>query len=130
MSSENWANASLKQLVEGFVISGKSIREPWFGSMDVEIYNTAVRRMSVIAKAMRALGAQGDQALIALMDHKNVAVRGRAAAACRDFARDQAINVLADICDLRVGQMSMDAMHALFAIDAFDMKTGPIRPRR
>ena len=49
------------------------------------------------------------------------------AAACLDIARDRAVNVLADICELRIGNASMSAMLALLFAGEFDMETGPRR---
>jgi len=83
--------------------------------------------MSDIAKQLLARGSEGEDALLKLMDHRNAVVRMKAAAACLDLSRDRAVNVLADICDLRAGKVSMDAMHALLFAGEFDMKTGPKR---
>lgn len=125
---ETWEGQPLDRLTERFIAAGKSIPPMMMGADEVEIYNRAVRITHDIGAAMEAQGQAGQEALIALMAHDTIAVRARAAAACRGFARDQAVNVLADVCDLRAGQMSMDAMHSLLAIGAFDMKAGPIRP--
>jgi len=130
MKMETWSGQSLKQLADGFIAAGESIPEMMMGKSEVDAYNKAVRVMSEIATAMQALGDEGRQALITLMGHKNVAVRARAASACREFARDRAVAVLSDVCELRAGQMSMDAMHSLMAMGAFDMKSGPMRPPR
>lgn len=83
--------------------------------------------MSDIAKQRQARGGEGEEALLKLMDHKNAVVRMRAAAACLNVSRDRAVNVLADVCDLRAGKVSMDAMHALLFVDEFDLETGPKR---
>jgi len=125
---EKWQGQPLDRLTERFIAAGRSIPPMMMGADEVEIYNRAVRVMRDIGFAMDAQGQAGQEALIALMAHGNIAVRAGAGAACRGFARDHAVNVLADICDLRAGQMSMDAMYSLLAIGAFDMKAGPIRP--
>jgi hypothetical protein len=125
---EKWEGQPLDRLTERFIAAGKSIPPMMMGADEVEIYNRAVRITHDIGLAMEAHGQAGQEALIALMAHDNFVVRARAGAACRGFARDHAVNVLADVCELNVGQMSMDAMHSLLAIGAFDMKAGPIRP--
>lgn len=125
---EKWRGQPLDRLTERFIAAGRSIPPMMMGADEVEIYNRAVRVTHDIGAAMEAQGQAGRDALIALMAHDNFVVRARAGAACRGFARDQAVNVLADVCELNVGQMSMDAMHSLLAIGAFDMKAGPIRP--
>ncbi|MBM3549781.1 MAG: DUF2019 domain-containing protein [Alphaproteobacteria bacterium] len=89
--------------------------------------NPRLHLMSDIAKQLLARGSEGEDALLKLMDHRNAVVRMKAAAACLDLSRDRAVNVLADICDLRAGKVSMDAMHALLFAGEFDMKTGPKR---
>ncbi len=86
-------------------------------------------RIEVLAREIASRGEAGANAMTALFDHHEPAVRGRAAAGCLRFgiARDRAINVLADICDLNAGHVSADAMVALISADEFDMKTGPKR---
>lgn len=83
--------------------------------------------MSDIAKQRQARGGEGEEALLKLMDDRNAVVRMRAAAACLNVSRDRAVNVLADVCDLRAGKVSMDAMHVLLFVDEFDLETGPKR---
>lgn len=86
-------------------------------------------RNVAVAREIASRGEAGANAMTALFDHREAAVRGRAAAECLRYniARDRAINTLADICDLRAGHVSADAMVALISADEFDMKTGPKR---
>lgn len=90
-----------------------------------------IDRHRSICDEILSRGNAGTDIMIKLMSHSEVAVRGEAAARCllRNIERDHAINVLADICDLREGNVSMMAAHALMVAGEFDMKTGPIRPR-
>lgn len=117
---------SIDQLVEDFITAGAKVPDI-VGPRDVSAYERADGAMRKIAAELRSHGAEGDAALLKLMDNSNVVVRMRAAAACLETARDQAVNLLADICDLRAGKISMDAMHALLFAGEFDMKTGPKR---
>lgn len=86
-------------------------------------------RNEAIAREIASRGEAGANAVTALLDHHEAAVRGRAAAECLRYniARDKAINTLADICDLRAGHVSASAMSALLFAGEFDMKTGPKR---
>ncbi len=120
------APQSVAQLVERFIATGTGLPDI-VGPGDVRGYDKADSAMRDIAKQLQARGAEGEEALLTLMDHKHAVVRMRAAAACLNVSRDRAVNVLADICDLRAGKVSMDAMHALLFADEFDLETGPKR---
>jgi hypothetical protein len=127
MKDVRWKERSVEECARNFIKLGENIPTMMINKSQVELYNDSVLVMRDIARAMEMIGDTGRQALASLMDHRNLAVRTQAATACRDFAREKAVGILSDICELRAGQMSMDAMYALLAIDAFDMKTGPIR---
>ncbi|MBL8690016.1 MAG: DUF2019 domain-containing protein [Rhodospirillaceae bacterium] len=118
--------SSVDQLVDELVRAGKKVPD-LVGPTEISAYDAADRAMRKIAEAIKALGPEGEAALMKLMDHKIPVVRVRAAGACMSFARDRAVNVLADVCELRAGQVSMDAMHVLLFAGEFDMKTGPKR---
>jgi len=128
MTSDDFTREPLEKLVEEFV------------ALVIEADNSfmvaSTRKRNRILDRYRAIGSEillrgevGASAMIPLMDHADTAVRGAAAAMCllRNVDRDHAINVLADICDLREGNVSMNAAHALMIADEFDMETGPIR---
>ena len=126
MKNATWAGRSVAQLAESFTAVGKTVPDI-VGPRDIAAYEKVDSAMREIAEILRTRGAEGDAALVGLMDHSSVVVRARAAAACLEISRDRAVNVLADICDLRAGKVSMDAMHALLFAGEFDMKTGPKR---
>ncbi len=91
--------------------------------------NRIIDRHRLVSDEILSRGDAGTSVMTKLMSHNEVAIRGEAAARClsRDIDRDHAINVLADICDLRAGNVSMMAAHTLMVAGEFDMKTGPIR---
>lgn len=128
MSWFNWRKpkSSVGQLVDELVKVGKKVPD-LVGPTEISAYDKAEREMRKTADALKSLGPEGEAALMNLMDHEIPVVRVRAAGACMSFARDRAVNVLADVCELRAGKVSMDAMHVLLFAGEFDMKTGPKR---
>lgn len=99
----------------------------WMGR--VTRANRLRTREESIAREIVSRGEAGSKAMTTLFGHHEAAVRGRAAAECLRYniARDEAINTLADICDLRAGHVSASAGHALVVAGEFDWKTGPKR---
>lgn len=128
MTNDDFAREPLENLVEEFValvIEAGNL----FMVAPIRKRNRILDRYRAIGDEILLRGEIGASAMITLMDHEDTDVRGAAAARCllRNVDRDHAINVLADICDLRAGNVSMNAAHALMFAGEFDMKTGPIR---
>ncbi|MBL8688439.1 MAG: DUF2019 domain-containing protein [Rhodospirillaceae bacterium] len=128
MTDDDFAREPLEKLVAeivALVIEADSS----FMVASVRKRNRMLVRYRAIGDEILSRGEAGASAMITLMSHGDTAVRGAAAARCllRNVDRDHAINVLADICDLRAGNVSMNAADALMFAGEFDMETGPIR---
>lgn len=128
MTHDDFTREPLEQLVEEFValvIEADNL----FMVAPIRQRNRILDRYRAIGDEILLRGEAGANAMIILMNHEDAAVRGAAAARCllRNVDRDRAIDVLADICDLRAGNVSMSAADALMIAGEFDMKTGPIR---
>lgn len=128
MRSDDFVQKPLEELVAEFVALVIEA-DDLFMIAPIRKRNRIVDRYRAIGDEILSRGEAGASAMTALMKHEDTAARGAAAARClfHNVARDQAINVLADICDLREGNVSMNAAAALMVAGEFDMKTGPIR---
>ena len=128
MKSNDLAHKPLAKLVEEFVASVAEA-EDLFMTISMRKINRIVDLYRAIGDEILSRGDAGKSAMVMLMSHENTSVRGEAASRCLlgNIDRDHAINVLADICDLREGNVSMNAAHALMVAGEFDMETGPIR---
>ena len=128
MRSDDFVRKPLDELVAEYValvIEADNL----FMIAPVRKRNRIIARHRSISEEIMSRGEAGMCMMVKLMSHDEVPVRGEAAARClsRNIDRDHAINVLADICDLREGNVSMNAAAALMVAGEFDMKTGPIR---
>ena len=128
MKSDALSREPLEKLADEFVALAIEA-EALFLIAPLRKRNRMIDRYRAIGNEILSRGAAGASAMTALMNHEDTAARGAAAALClfHNVARDQAINVLADICDLREGNVSMNAAAALMVAGEFDMKAGPIR---
>lgn len=128
MTSDDFTRKSVTELATEFVALVVEA-DDLFMMAPKRKRNRIIDRHRSICDEILSRGESGTDMMVKLMSHSEVAVRGEVAARCllRNIERDHAINVLADICDLREGNVSMMAVHALMVAGAFDMKTGPIR---
>ena len=130
MKNDDFTREALEKLVEEFVALVVEA-DDLFGGAPIRTVNKLITRHVAVGLEIMSRGEAGTTAMISLMAHENIAVRGAAAARCLlgSVDREKAINVLADICDLRMGDVSMNAALALLMVDEFEMKTGPKRPK-
>lgn len=128
MKGRDLQSQPLEDLIAEFAALAEEHEElMWRGR--VTKANRLRARDRAIAREIACRSEAGANAMIALFDHHEAAVRGEAAAECLRYgiACDKAINTLADICDLGTGHVSMYAAHVLMVEGEFDMKTGPKR---
>ena len=128
MKGNDLQSRSLEDLIAEFAALAEEHEElMWRGR--VTKANRLRARDRAIAREIACRSEAGANAMIALFDHHEAAVRGEAAAECLRYgiACDKAVNTLADICDLRAGAVSKSAMGALIFAGEFDMETGPKR---
>lgn len=128
MKTKDLNRQPLEKLIEAFVaMVGEE--DELFGMGRIASLNRLVDRTDAIGAEILSRGDAGTDAMIRLTSHEDISVRCRAAAKCLlgNIDRDRVINVLADICDLRAGRDSMNALDALLFAGEFDMKTGPKR---
>jgi hypothetical protein len=124
--TSKWSGRSVDALVGAFLQIGKTYQELW-GPEDVEHYNRVEHEMHEIGAALKAAGEEGKKALLSLMTHEHLPIRLKAAKISLSFAKDEAAEVLTDICEMNAGTISAEAMTELIVAGEYDLRTGPKR---
>lgn len=117
-----WRRMTTEELVATFVELGVDFPTMLLDDGEVKKQNAFEKDIWGVGKTLKSRGAEGEAALVRLMDHPHICVRLHAARNSIWFAKTKAVEVLKPIMEMNAGSISMIAQMSLMFAGEFDMK--------